>query len=104
MSNSDEPQMMALHLRIRGKVQGVFFRRWIQQEAESRGLRGWVRNRSDGSVEAVLSGEMAAVRALAAACRRGPPKAEVSQVIQIPGEFRPTEDDFGAAFKVLPSL
>ncbi|MFM2129842.1 MAG: hypothetical protein RL477_1388 [Pseudomonadota bacterium] len=102
MTTPDEPEMMALHVRIRGKVQGVFFRRWIQDEAGKRSLRGWVRNRSDGSVEAVFSGEMAAVRAMAAACRQGPPKAEVRQVIQIPGEYRPTDDDFDPTFKVLP--
>lgn len=104
MSTQDEPQMMALHVRIRGQVQGVFFRRWIQDEAGKRGLRGWVRNRSDGSVEAVFSGEMSVVRAMAQACRQGPPKAEVRQVVQIPGEYRPTDDDFAAEFKILPSL
>ncbi len=104
MSNIDEPQMMALHVRIRGEVQGVFFRCWIQEEATKRGLRGWVRNRADGSVEAVFSGEMSVVRAMAKACYQGPPKAAVRQVIQIPGEFRPTDDDFGDAFKILPSL
>lgn len=104
MSMNDEPQMMALHVRIRGQVQGVFFRRWIQDEATRRGLRGWVRNRADGTVEAVFSGEMNIVRAMAKACYQGPEKAEVRQVVQIPGEFRPTDDDFGAAFKILDSL
>lgn len=104
MSEPDEPQMMALHVRIRGKVQGVFFRRWIQEEAGKRGLRGWTRNRSDGTLEAVFSGEMSTVRAMAVACSKGPPRAEVSQVIQIPGEYRPTDEDFAAAFKILPNL
>ncbi len=100
----DEPQMMALHVRIRGEVQGVFFRRWVVDEATRRGLRGWVRNRADGSVEAVFSGEMAIVRAMAKACHQGPPKARVTDVIQIPGEYRPSDEDFPAEFKILPSL
>lgn len=100
----EEPQVMALHVRIRGEVQGVFFRAWIQQEATRRGLRGWVRNRSDGSVEAVFSGEMATVRAMAKACRQGPERARVTDVVQIPGEYRPVDDDFAAEFKILPSL
>ena len=60
---------MALHLRICGRVQGVFFRRWVMEEVTRRGIRGWVRNRADGSVEAVLAGEMGAVRAMVEACR-----------------------------------
>jgi acylphosphatase len=104
MRANDELQTMALHVRIRGEVQGVFFRRWIQEEAGKRGLRGWVRNRADGTVEAVFAGEMTTVRAMARACHQGPPKATVRQVVQIPGEFRPTDDDFGIEFKILPSL
>ena len=104
MTAPDEPQLMALHVRIRGEVQGVFFRRWVQEQAIRRGLRGWVRNRSDGTVEAVFSGEMSTVRELAKACHQGPPKAKVRQVVQIPGEYRPTEEDFGTEFKILPTL
>ncbi|MEX2643173.1 MAG: acylphosphatase [Acetobacterales bacterium] len=104
MSASDEPVMMAMHVRIRGKVQGVAFRAWIQEEATKRGLRGWVRNRNDGTVEAVFSGEMSAVRRMADACHQGPPAAQVSNVVCIPGEYRPTDEDFGPEFKVLPSL
>lgn len=104
MTAPDEPELMAMHVRIRGEVQGVFFRRWVQEEATKRGLRGWVRNRSDGTVEAVFSGEMATVRAMADACHHGPPKARVSHVVRIPGEFRPADDDFGMAFKILPTV
>lgn len=101
---ADEPELMALHLKIQGRVQRVFFRQWLTDQATVRGVRGWVRNRSDGSVEAVLSGEMSAVRALAKACHQGPPRAKVDRVVQIPGEYRPTEEDFGEAFKQLPTL
>ena len=101
---SDEPEQMALHVRIRGTVQGVFFRRWVVDETTRRDLRGWVRNRADGSVEAVFFGELNAVRAMAKACHQGPPRARVEKVIQIPGEYRPTEDDFGETFRVLPDI
>jgi acylphosphatase len=101
---SDEPENMALHVRIRGKVQRVFFRRWVIDEATRRGLRGWVRNRGDGSVEAVFFGEMNAVRAMAKACYQGPPKARVEKVTQIPGEYRPTDDDFSETFRQLPDV
>ena len=101
---ADEPELMALHLKIRGRVQGVFFRRWVVEEATRRGIRGWVRNRADGSVESVFSGEMAAVRAMAKACHQGPPKAEVAGIVQIPGEFCPTDEDFSETFRYLPSV
>ncbi len=101
---ADDAEPMALHLKIQGRVQGVFYRKWLAGEAAARGIRGWVRNRSDGSVEAVLSGEMSAVRALAMACHQGPPKAQVTRVVQIPGEYRPTDDDFGEIFRQLPTL
>ncbi len=101
---ADEPDVMALHLRIRGRVQGVFFRRWVMEEATRRGIRGWVRNRADGSVEAVLAGEMGAVRAMVEACRQGPSGARVAGIVQYPGEFTPTDDDFGETFRLLPDV
>lgn len=94
----------ALHVRIQGLVQGVWFRNWTQEEATRRKLRGWVRNRNDGSVEAVFVGDEPVVRAMVAACHRGPPKAQVSKVIQIPAEYRPDETEVPPGFKVLPSL
>ncbi len=101
---ADESEVMALHLRIRGRVQGVFFRRWVMEEATRRGIRGWVRNRADGSVEAVLAGEMGAVRAMAEACRQGPSGAQVAGIVQCPGEFTPTDDDLGETFRLLPDV
>jgi acylphosphatase len=81
----------ALRLVITGRVQGVGFRAWTRREARRRSLRGWVRNRFDGSVEALLIGEAEAVDALAAACRRGPATARVEAVSRFPA------DDDGSA-------
>ena len=74
------------HLRIGGRVQGVGFRFALQREALSRGLAGWVRNRCDGTVEAVLQGEAAAVEAVQAWARRGPPAARVERVEAVPAQ------------------
>ena len=62
---------------VSGEVQGVFFRSRIRQEAETRNVRGWVRNLSDGRVEAVFEGEETEVKALIEFCKRGPPGATV---------------------------
>ena len=72
----------AVRVRIYGGVQGVWFRGWTVREASGRGLSGWVRNRADGSVEAVFAGPAAAVQEMVAACRRGPPAARVDQIEQ----------------------
>ena len=100
----DAADNFAVHVRIQGVVQGVWFRNWTVEEAGKRKLRGWVRNRNDGSVEAVFVGDEPEVRDMVAACRRGPPKAQVSKVIQIPGEYRPDETELPPGFKVLPSV
>jgi len=76
----------ALEVRIRGRVQGVGYRAWLVREASRRGVVGWVRNRRDGSVEALVAGEEAAVRDLVEACRRGPPAARVEAVETAPAE------------------
>lgn len=68
------------HLRISGLVQGVGFRVSLADEAGRRGLRGWVRNRSDGTVEALVHGDVQAVDALLAWARRGPRAARVDRV------------------------
>jgi acylphosphatase len=67
-------------VRIFGRVQGVFFRNWAMDRARALGVRGWVRNRRDGSVELVAYGEDDAVEALTAACRTGPPAAKVERI------------------------
>ena len=67
-------------LRIHGLVQGVGFRYAMHREATRLGLAGWVRNRRDGTVEAVVAGPAAAVEAVVAWARRGPPSARVESV------------------------
>lgn len=69
-----------VRLRIRGRVQGVFYRDSTQREAQRLGLRGWVRNRSDGSVEAVAQGPPERVAALIDWCHEGSPLARVVEV------------------------
>jgi acylphosphatase len=70
----------AVRVRIEGRVQGVWFRGWTVHEAVQRGLRGWVRNRSDGSVEALFAGPPPEVDAMVEACWQGPPAAKVARV------------------------
>lgn len=70
----------AVRARIRGRVQGVWYRGWTVETATAFGLHGWVRNRADGTVEALFAGPAAAVDRMVAACRRGPPAAQVTAV------------------------
>lgn len=69
-----------LHLVIYGRVQGVFFRQSMQREAQYRAISGWVRNRNDGAVEAVVQGEPDAVEAMVRWAQRGPEMARVERV------------------------
>ncbi len=71
-------------LRISGRVQGVWYRGATQAEARKLGVAGWVRNRPDGSVEAIIEGDAEAVRALVDWCRSGPPGAHVTAVQESP--------------------
>lgn len=68
------------HVRIYGLVQGVFFRDSLQRQAESLDVSGWVRNRRDGSVEAMLQGNEGAVEALVSWCRIGNGRSRVERV------------------------
>lgn len=68
------------HLKIEGKVQGVCYRDWMVEEAGKLGVSGWVRNRSDGSVEAVAGGRENDVKALIEACRKGSAAASVTNI------------------------
>ena len=72
--------MIRVHVRVHGRVQGVYYRASAQEEAQRLGLVGWVRNRADGTVEAAAEGEDAAVDAFLAWCRRGPERARVDDV------------------------
>ena len=95
----------AIRLRIEGRVQGVGYRAWLEREARSRGLRGWVRNRRDGAVEAVLAGPPDTVAAMIEACRRGPPLSRVDAV----EVFEASVDDLGQRraadrFSLLPTV
>lgn len=87
----------ALRLLIRGRVQGVGFRYALADEARSRALRGWVRNRRDGCVEAVVAGPTADVDAVVAWSRRGPSAAQVTAV-----ETTAAEGEF-TAFEIAPT-
>ncbi|WP_176793536.1 acylphosphatase [Rhodospira trueperi] len=72
--------MTTVRVRIKGRVQGVWYRGWTVETARALGLDGWVRNRSDGSVEAVFQGPPAAVDRMIEACHDGPTAARVSAV------------------------
>jgi acylphosphatase len=81
------------HVLIHGRVQGVSFRAWTQHQAELHGLKGWVRNRRDGTVEAVFSGPGNLVEVMLKACQKGPAGSWVEKVeILDPGdpEFDPS--------------
>jgi acylphosphatase len=68
------------HVRVTGRVQGVGFRWFVRERADALGLAGWVKNRSDGSVELLVSGDANAAEQFLAAVRRGPPHARVDAV------------------------
>ncbi|HSZ75715.1 MAG TPA: acylphosphatase [Rhizomicrobium sp.] len=75
---SDE--LTSLRLRIEGFVQGVSFRNFAIDEARHLGVDGWIRNRADGTVETLVSGDNAAVEKFIAACMKGPPGSRVANV------------------------
>jgi acylphosphatase len=71
---------VALHIRVSGQVQGVFFRAWTAERARALGVAGWVQNAPDGSVEGHLEGDKAAVQLLIDLLHQGPPAAQVAAV------------------------
>ena len=91
--------MRSVRLRITGRVQGVGYRYWAERTAAALGVRGWVRNRRDGSVEMQAAGEDAAIDALIDACRHGPRAATVSDVA-----VADAEDDGSAGFSAQPTI
>jgi acylphosphatase len=93
------------HVVVRGRVQGVGYRAFVEDEAKRRGLAGWVRNRRDGTVEALFSGDASIIEDMIAACRKGSWGAHVDGVDQREG--RPDElaqRGQGATFAVLPTV
>jgi acylphosphatase len=90
---------------IRGRVQGVGYRAWVDHQARRVGLQGWVRNRRDGNVEAVFDGAEDIVARIIVLCRSGPPSARVDDV----AEEAASADELGLrrpgeAFSVLPTI
>jgi acylphosphatase len=88
-----------LRVAINGRVQGVGYRAWLARRADSLGLKGWVRNRRDGSVEAVLVGPADIVDSMIGLCRQGPRSAVVTSIETSPGEAGNWPD-----FSVRPTL
>ncbi|MDI4233688.1 acylphosphatase [Bradyrhizobium sp. 31Argb] len=93
------------HVMIRGRVQGVGYRAWVEYEARVRRLEGWVRNRRDGSVEAVFAGPETVVSDMIAACQRGPSAARVDAAQHDAGSPDLLNlRDAGEGFSVLPTV
>jgi len=89
--------LVTKQLKIEGLVQGVGFRYFMQRSARTLGVTGWVRNRMDGSVEAVVQGSAEAVEAITELARRGPPSAHVTDI-----RISDADGRFGA-FDLLPT-
>jgi acylphosphatase len=91
--------MPTVRVIVRGKVQGVGFRAYVEMQAKALRLDGWVRNRSDGTVEALLSGEAAMIERMLIALRVGPPHSAVINVRSMPEVDTPVE----SGFRMLPT-
>jgi len=93
------------HVTITGRVQGVGYRAWVDHEARAHGLEGWVRNRRDGSVEALFAGPADVVSEMVARCRRGPSSARVENVKDEPGNSEAmNQRGMGERFSMLPTI
>ena len=86
--------MIARRFSVRGRVQGVGYRMAMVEAARERGVSGWVRNRRDGTVEAVVQGDDASVGQMLEWCRRGPPGSRVSGLATCALEADPALSDF----------
>ena len=90
---------------IRGRVQGIGYRAWVEHQARTSKLEGWVRNRSDGSVEALFAGPATVVADMVALCRHGPPSARVESVTSETGSEEQLKlRHAGERFSVLPTI
>ncbi|KAI3522842.1 hypothetical protein L1887_00894 [Cichorium endivia] len=97
-TNSSVPSK-TVRVVVKGRVQGVCYRDWTVQNATELGLKGWVRNRGDGSVEALFSGDADKVGEMQERCRRGPPSAVVTKL-----DVNPSTDDPGTGFERRPTV
>jgi acylphosphatase len=95
---ADGGKMVRAHVIIRGRVQGVWFRGSARDEAVRLGLTGWVRNRTDGAVEAVFEGPQSRVQEMVVWCHRGPRMAQVSHVDLRWGEYTGESSEFRVTF------
>jgi acylphosphatase len=93
------------HVTITGRVQGVGYRAWVEHQARARNLEGWVRNRRDGSVEALFAGTQNVVSDMVESCRRGPVSARVEAVHEeSAGVEALKRRRAGERFSVLPTM
>ena len=88
--------MKTVHLLIKGKVQGVFYRATAKVIAHEIGLKGWIKNTQEGNVEAIVSGDAEQVEKFIQWCRQGPARAEVTDIIITDKEYEQFEE-----FKVI---
>ncbi len=95
---TDDADIICLLARIHGRVQGVFYRAWTQQQAQSLRLTGWARNRRDGTVEALFCGPREAVEEMLRRAHDGPPAARVERV-----DTREMSQPAPARFEILPT-
>jgi acylphosphatase len=98
-SESQKSLCRSVRVRIEGRVQGVGFRMFVQREASARGLNGFVRNRRDGGVEAVISGSSADIECLLFVCQRGPRGSHV-QMLKVFDEVGRVGDGFSISATV----
>jgi acylphosphatase len=94
--NGSQETIKSVHVVISGVVQGVGFRYWTERNAKELGLNGWVRNRLDGSVEALFSGSSASVDEMLSRCRAGPRYADVEAV-----EIFKEEEPIAPGFEII---
>ncbi|MBI5318283.1 acylphosphatase [Bradyrhizobium sp.] len=94
-----------LQVTIRGRVQGIGYRAWLDHQARQCKLEGWVRNRGDGSVEALFAGPPTVVAEMVALCRHGPPSARVDSVTSETADDEQLKLRYaGERFSVLPTI
>lgn len=94
-----------VHLVVHGRVQGIGYRAFVEREARVRDLQGWVRNCRDGTVEAVLAGDVALIEDAIAVCKRGPFGARVDAIHRTAGNASALKERApGQAFSVLPTI